>query len=266
MYMSTVYICCIRIIACNWMSCATCLMQVHKFVVACVACNWISVTKPKIFNSEVPYQQVVGSLMYAMLCIRLDLAYPISVMSQHMANPSQKHWIAMKRIFWYLQGTLHVATPFWVKCEDETHTPKSGNLESSETPENSELDCRSQNTLHWGVLYTIGKVLKCKCPKWPQMSHLDIFSPSYGQKKTHESNCQFDSRPLKVGNRPESNVCRRSAHGVGKLSKRTTRLFQTSSLSKVWARSYECPKSWESKLGQFRDSSLRVMRKSVIRM
>jgi hypothetical protein len=26
-----------------------------------------------------------------------------------------------------------VATPLWAKCEDETHTPKSGNLESSKT-------------------------------------------------------------------------------------------------------------------------------------
>jgi hypothetical protein len=44
--------------------------------------------------------------MYAMLCIQLDLAYPISVMSQHMANPSLEHWIAVKRIFRYLQSTL----------------------------------------------------------------------------------------------------------------------------------------------------------------
>jgi len=42
----------------------------------------------------------------------------------------------------------NVATPLWAKCEDETHTPKSGNLESSGTPKNSELDCRGQNTLH----------------------------------------------------------------------------------------------------------------------
>jgi hypothetical protein len=30
---------------------------------------------------------------------------------------------------------------------------------------------------------------------------LDIYSPSYGQKKGWESNWQFDSRPLEVGNR-----------------------------------------------------------------
>jgi len=35
---------------------------------------------------RVPYQQVVGSLMYAMLCIQLDLAYAIN-----MANPNLEH-------------------------------------------------------------------------------------------------------------------------------------------------------------------------------
>jgi len=105
----------------------------------------------------------------------------------------------------------YVATPLWVKCEDETHTPKSGNWESSKTPAISELDSRGQNTSPLGVLYTIGKVLKCRCPKWPRISHLDIFSPSYGQKKGRVSNWQFDSRPLKVRNRPLPDICRRSA-------------------------------------------------------
>jgi hypothetical protein len=100
--------------------------------------------------------------------------------------------------------------PTLAKCDDETHTPKVGDLESSRTLENSELDCRGQNTSHWSVLSIIEKVLKCRCPKWPCMSHLDICSPSYGQKKGQESNCQFDSRPLKVGNRPNLDVRRGS--------------------------------------------------------
>jgi hypothetical protein len=48
-----------------------------------------------------------------------------------------------------LSTVLCVATPLWAKCEDETHTPKSGDLESSGTPKNSKLDCRGQNTSHW---------------------------------------------------------------------------------------------------------------------
>ncbi len=112
-----------------------------------------------------------------------------------------------------------VATSLWGKCEDETHTPKSGNLKSSETPAISEFDCKGQNTSKRGVLYTVGKFLKCKCPKWPRMSHLDIYSTSYGQKKGWESNWQFDSRPLKVGNRPDPGVCRESSTHCGKSLK-----------------------------------------------
>jgi hypothetical protein len=40
---------------------------------------------------KVPYQQVVGCLMYAMLYIRLNLAYPISMVTQLMVNLSLKH-------------------------------------------------------------------------------------------------------------------------------------------------------------------------------
>ncbi len=110
-----------------------------------------------------------------------------------------------------MHSTCNVATPLWDKCEGEAHTPKSGKLESSGTPKNSELDFKGQNTLHWGVLYAIGKVLKCRCPKWPRMNHLDICNLSYGQKKGRESNWQFDSQPLKVRNRPLPDIFSRSA-------------------------------------------------------
>jgi hypothetical protein len=53
--------------------------------------------------------------------------------------------------------------------------------------------------------------LKCRCRKWLRMDHLDICSTSYGQKKGRESNWQFDSRPLKVGNWPDPGACRWSA-------------------------------------------------------
>jgi hypothetical protein len=81
-------------------------------------------------------------------------------------------------------------------------------------PECLGFDNKAQNTSHWGVLTVIGKVLKRWYRKWPRIGHLDICSPSYGQKKGQESNKQFDSWPLKVKNRPlpnlriESAICR----------------------------------------------------------
>jgi hypothetical protein len=95
-----------------------------------------------------------------------------------------------------------VATPLWPSVGVKLNTCKVGDLESSGTPECSELHSKAQNTLHWGIIGVIGKVLKRRYRKWPRIGHLDICSPSYGQKKGRESKWQFDSRPLKVGNRP----------------------------------------------------------------
>jgi hypothetical protein len=78
-----------------------------------------------------------------------------------------------------------------------------GTWHSTVTLETSEFDYKGQNTSHWGVIYIIGKLLKCRCLKWARMTHLDICNTSYGKKKGRESNCQFDSLPRKVGNRPK---------------------------------------------------------------
>jgi len=94
-----------------------------------------------------------------------------------------------------------VTTLLW-ESEDETHTLE---IRTSET---SKFDYRGQNTLHWGVFYIIGKLSKCRCWKWPRMGNLDIHSTCYGKKKGRESNCQFDSRPLKVGNWLDPGACK----------------------------------------------------------
>jgi hypothetical protein len=65
--------------------------------------------------------------------------------------------------------------------------------------------------LTWIYIYIIGKILKWRCLKWACITHLDIWNTSYGQKKGQESNWQFDSWPLKVGNRPDFLVCRQRA-------------------------------------------------------
>jgi hypothetical protein len=91
--------------------------------------------------------------------------------------------------------TLPSEFPFW-------------ELESQWTLEFSKGECRGQNPLDWKVFYIIEKLLKCRCLKWARMTHLDIWNTSYGQKKGRESNWQFDSWLLKVGNRPDFLVFR----------------------------------------------------------
>ena len=56
--------------------------------------------------SRVPYASVVGCLMYAMMCTRLDICYVVGLVSRNQSNPSQKHWMTIKRILRSLKGTL----------------------------------------------------------------------------------------------------------------------------------------------------------------
>jgi hypothetical protein len=55
--------------------------------------------------SHVPYASVVGSLMYAMVCTRSDIAHAVGVLSRYMSKPEKEHWTAVKRVFRYLCGT-----------------------------------------------------------------------------------------------------------------------------------------------------------------
>jgi hypothetical protein len=56
------------------------------------------------------YQSIVGSLMYAMLCTRPDIAYTVQQLSQFASDPSPIHLQAAKRALRYLQGSqgLHL--------------------------------------------------------------------------------------------------------------------------------------------------------------
>jgi len=57
-----------------------------------------------IINPE-RYQSAVGSLMYAMIGTRPDIAFAVSAVSQYSTNPGPMHWTAVRRTFRYLGGT-----------------------------------------------------------------------------------------------------------------------------------------------------------------
>ncbi|KAJ9551763.1 hypothetical protein OSB04_015808 [Centaurea solstitialis] len=64
------------------------------------------------YMARVSYSSAVGSLMYAMICTRPDLAYAISMVSRYMANPGKEHWKAVQWIFRYLKGTANLCLHF----------------------------------------------------------------------------------------------------------------------------------------------------------
>ena len=52
------------------------------------------------------FQSAVGSLMYAMIETRPDIAFVVSTLSQFASNPNEQHWKALKHLFRYLKGSL----------------------------------------------------------------------------------------------------------------------------------------------------------------
>ncbi|KAH9678735.1 hypothetical protein KPL71_025836 [Citrus sinensis] len=54
---------------------------------------------------RIPYSGTVGSIMYAMVCTRPDVAYVIGLVSRFMGNPGKEHWEA-KWLLRYLKGDL----------------------------------------------------------------------------------------------------------------------------------------------------------------
>jgi hypothetical protein len=55
--------------------------------------------------SKIPYASAVGSLMYAMLCTRPDIAHAVSLTSRYQSDPGMEHWTAVKNILKYLKRT-----------------------------------------------------------------------------------------------------------------------------------------------------------------
>jgi hypothetical protein len=55
--------------------------------------------------SHVLYASAVGSLMYAMVCTRPEIAHAVGVLSRYMSKPGKEHWTIVKRVFRYLRGT-----------------------------------------------------------------------------------------------------------------------------------------------------------------
>ena len=55
--------------------------------------------------SRISYASIVGSIMYAMLCTRPDVAYSLGVVSRYQSDPGEAHWKVVKSILKYLRNT-----------------------------------------------------------------------------------------------------------------------------------------------------------------
>jgi transposase InsO family protein len=64
------------------------------------------------FDCNLPYKQLIGSLMYLMLGTRPDLCYAISYFSQFQNNYNVEHWKHLKNTLRYLKETENLSLKF----------------------------------------------------------------------------------------------------------------------------------------------------------
>ncbi|GAA0150103.1 hypothetical protein LIER_37064 [Lithospermum erythrorhizon] len=69
-------------------------------------------SKEKQYMSRVPYANVVESLMYSMVCTRMDLAHVVSAVSRFIGEHGKEYWQVVKSIFRYLKGTSDVGLSY----------------------------------------------------------------------------------------------------------------------------------------------------------
>lgn len=65
---------------------------------------------------DVPYQNLIGSLMYLAVLTRPDISFSISLLSQFNNCYSEVHWQCAKRVLRYLKGTKSYCLKF---CKDD---------------------------------------------------------------------------------------------------------------------------------------------------
>ena len=68
---------------------------------------------------QFPYREAVGSLMYLMCMTRPDTAEAVGAVARHVSNPTQQHFMAVKRIFRYLRGTSKFGLTFGPSSDHE---------------------------------------------------------------------------------------------------------------------------------------------------
>jgi hypothetical protein len=71
--------------------------------------------KTKIKRSECPnepdpqlktrYLQIIGSIIYGYTHCRLDLAYPVNMLTRIMHSPAEEHFNLLKKLLYYINGT-----------------------------------------------------------------------------------------------------------------------------------------------------------------
>ena len=108
----------------------------------------------KIEMLYMPYANIIGSIMYAMISTRPNIAHAISVTSRYMTSYGKEHWSALKWLVRYMRGATNVGILFDGNGEHEGDPLKGW----SDSDFAGNLDTRRSQS---GYLFTLYGSLIC---------------------------------------------------------------------------------------------------------
>ncbi|EKU21810.1 copia ltr rider, partial [Nannochloropsis gaditana CCMP526] len=69
-------------------------------------------TNDREIKPDNEYMKLVGSLLYAALVTRPNIAFAVQSLGKHLQGSNEEHWIAAKRVLRYLKGTSEVGLKY----------------------------------------------------------------------------------------------------------------------------------------------------------
>lgn len=91
----------------------------NHFKLSAAQCSQTDAEQQKM--AHIPYSSAMGSLIYAIVFIRLDISHDVSVVSRFIENRGYEHWRVVQWIMRYFKRTLEFGLVYGGQNNDE-HT------------------------------------------------------------------------------------------------------------------------------------------------
>ena len=85
---------------------------------------------------SIPYTSAIGSIMYAILYIRPDVAYALGIVNRFQTDPREDHWKIMKNILKYLRRIRDIFLIYYgfdLKLKDYIDSSFQSDLDDSKS-------------------------------------------------------------------------------------------------------------------------------------
>jgi ATP-binding cassette subfamily B (MDR/TAP) protein 1 len=63
-------------------------------------------------KTQYPYGELVGNMLYLVVCTRPDIAHAVGVLARYMSAPSMEHWKIAKAVLRYVAGSASMGIKF----------------------------------------------------------------------------------------------------------------------------------------------------------